>query len=203
MNNKLTMKVILSLANSFSKQEPAVQFLLRRIKSFDIHLYKQSIRAAYFSLQLAKGLNMSAEEQRIIYRSALLQDIGKLQQDPELYMNHPFHSVRLLQALIKEGLIDEEAILEHHENLDGTGYPIGATWENISLSGRILRIADSFAGMITFDEDTGVPNRMKKAIDELYRWGDMMYDSDLVDLLAFYYSPASVPANKKGAINYL
>jgi response regulator RpfG family c-di-GMP phosphodiesterase len=94
------------------------------------------------------------------------------------------YSVRLLQSLIKAGLIDKEAILEHHENLDGTGYPKGMTWESISLSGRILHIT-------------------KEAMDELYRCGDMMYDSDLVDLLAFYFSPTSVPAYKKGAINYL
>jgi HD-GYP domain-containing protein (c-di-GMP phosphodiesterase class II) len=201
MNNTLSMKVMLSFANNFSKQEPAVQFLLRRIKSFDIHSYKQAVRSAFFSLQLAKGLNMSAEEQKIIYRSALLQDIGKLQQNSDFYLNHPFQSVGLLRALIKEGLIDEEAILEHHENLDGTGYPKGMTWERISLSGRILRVADCFAGMIKFDRINGEPNNLKEAMNELYRWGDMIYDSDLVDLLAFYYSPSSAPANKKGVIN--
>lgn len=197
MNQKLSMKTIFSHASSFINLEPAIQFLLRRIKSFDTQLYKQSLYSAYFSLQLANGLNMSAEEQKIIYRSALLQDIGQLQQDPKLHTSHPFHSVSLLQALIKQGLIDEQAILEHHENLDGTGYPQGVTWKSISLSGRILRIANSFANMITFDGGTGVPNRIKEAIDELYRWGDMIYDSDLVDLLAFYYQPASVPASKK------
>jgi HD-GYP domain-containing protein (c-di-GMP phosphodiesterase class II) len=203
MKKKLGMKQIVTFAKEFGKHDPAAMFLLRRIRSFDVHLYIQAVRSAYFSMELARGLNMTEQEQIIIYRSALLQDVGKLQQDNTNFLNHPVLSVELLQSMIADGLIDQDAILEHHENLDGTGYPAGLNWEKISLSGRILRIADSFASMIKFDRSNGEIHEVGQAMEELYRWGDMMYDTDLVDLMSFYYSPIAVHANKKGAISYL
>jgi HD-GYP domain-containing protein (c-di-GMP phosphodiesterase class II) len=203
MKQKLDMKKIVAYATEFANQEPSVLFLLRRLKSFDVHIYMQAVRAAYFSMELAKGLNMTEQEQRIIYRSALLQDIGKMQQDPSLFLKHPIFSVELLHAMITDGLVDGDAIMEHHENLDGTGYPKGLNWENISLTGRILRIADSFASMLTFDRRSGEISEIANAMEELYRWSDMMYDSDLVDLLAFNYSPAVAQSSKNDAMHYL
>jgi HD-GYP domain-containing protein (c-di-GMP phosphodiesterase class II) len=203
MKQKLDMKKIISHATDFCDQEPAVLFLLRRLRSFDMHLYTQAVRSAYISMELTKGLKMTELEQKMIYRSALLQDVGKMQQDQTNFLNHPIFSVELLQSLIAEGLVDGDAILEHHENLDGTGYPNGLTWEKISLNGRILRIADSFASMLSFDRRSGHANDIVLAMEELYRWGDMMYDSDLVELLAFYYSPAALQTSKSAAINYL
>jgi HD-GYP domain-containing protein (c-di-GMP phosphodiesterase class II) len=203
MKHKLEMKKIITCAADFCNQEPTVLFLLRRLRSFDKYLYTQAVRSAYISMELAKGLKLAEHERNMIYRSALLQDVGKIQQDHTQFLNHPILSVELLQSLIADGLVDGDAILEHHENLDGTGYPRGLTWENISLNGRILRIADSFAGMLSFDRRSGEVNETALAMEELYRWGDMMYDSDLVELLAFYYSPAAVQSNKNGVMNYL
>ncbi|MDB5054843.1 MAG: metal-dependent phosphohydrolase sub domain protein [Bacilli bacterium] len=119
---------------NFCKQDPTVLFLLRRLRSYDVHLYMQTVRTAYFSLELSKGLNLTEEEQEVIYRSALLQDVGKMQQNKTDFLNHPFYSVELLKSFIQDGLVDEEAILQHHENLDGTGYPLGLCWESISLN---------------------------------------------------------------------
>jgi HD-GYP domain-containing protein (c-di-GMP phosphodiesterase class II) len=203
MKNKLDMNQIVKYATDFVKNEPAVLFLLRRMNSFDVHLYMQAVRSAYFSMVLAKGLNMTEQEQKIIYRSALLQDVGKLQQDDSNYQKHPLLSVELLESMIADGLIDADAIMEHHENIDGTGYPRAINWEKISLSGRVLRVSDSFASMIKFDSSNSFIIEVTQAMEELYRWVDMMYDSDLVDLLAFYYNPTVIRTNKKGAISYL
>jgi HD-GYP domain-containing protein (c-di-GMP phosphodiesterase class II) len=203
MEQKLNLKKIITYATKFCNEEPSVLFLLRRLRSYDVHLYMQAVQTAYFSMELAKGLNMTEQEQKVLYRSALLQDVGKMQQDTSLFLKHPIFSVELLHSLIADGLVDRHAIMEHHENLDGTGYPKGLNWESITLSGRILRIADSFASMLSFDRRSGEVSDIANAMEELYRWSDMMYDSDLVDLLAFYYSPAVAQPSKNGAMFYL
>jgi HD-GYP domain-containing protein (c-di-GMP phosphodiesterase class II) len=203
MEQKLDMKKIVTYATKFCNEEPPVLFLLRRLRSYDIHLYMQAIRTAYFSMALAKGLNMTADEQKVLYRSALLLDIGKMQQNTSVFLKHPIFSVELLHSLIADGLIDGDAIMEHHENLDGTGYPKGLNWESITLSGRILRVADSFASMLSFDRRSGELSDIANAMEELYRWSDMMYDSYLVELLAFYYSPTVSQPSKNGAMHYL
>lgn len=61
--------------------------------------------------------------------------------------NHPVTSVELLsitQSLSKTSLI---AILEHHERMDGSGYPRGVTSEKISWLGKLCGAVDSFVAM--------------------------------------------------------
>ncbi|WP_438431312.1 HD-GYP domain-containing protein [Gorillibacterium sp. sgz500922] len=185
------------LAWRFCLDNRQTAFLLKRLKSHDRFIYDHSLRAAYYSLLLAQGLGLTSREQELIYRSALLMDYGKLQvrehQGGEVIiggatvLDHPRLTVEVLSSMAERGLIDREAILAHHENLDGTGYPYGLMWEDISLNARILRVADSFAAMTALDARnrslTGIPD----ALTELYRWSEIQYDGDLVELLCRFY----------------
>ncbi|WJH36674.1 HD domain-containing protein [Paenibacillus sp. CC-CFT747] len=152
------------LAGQFARDNKQTSFLLKRMKAHDIFIYEHSLRVAYYSLLLAQGLGLSGKEQEVLYRSALLMDIGKLRvtykveanQDesgtPSILM-HPQYSADILKPFIDRGLVDGEAVLQHHENLDGTGYPYYRTWEDITLNARILRVADSFAAATSYDKE--------------------------------------------------
>lgn len=62
---------------------------------------------------------------------------------------HPFVGYKLLQ---KMGIVFDElsaAIVQHHERLDGSGYPQHLKTENITRIGRIAAVADAFCAMIT------------------------------------------------------
>ncbi|MCL6458693.1 MAG: hypothetical protein K6T85_11865 [Gorillibacterium sp.] len=89
--------------------------------------------------------------------------------------------------MTKSELVDGEAVLQHHENLDGTGYPHGLVWEDIGLNARILRVADSFTTMTTVNARTGALTEVESALYELYCWSDIQYDSDLVTVICKYY----------------
>lgn len=180
------------LADSFCQDNRETQFLLNRMKAHDPYIYEHSLRAAYISLLLAQGFGLSQDEQKRIYRSALLMDIGKLQTEDNpaamdeaagsdrSVMQHPVYSAELLASMAESGQIDAEAILHHHENLDGTGYPYGLVWEDIGLNARILRVADSFTTMTSVHPRTGAFEGVEAALNELYCWSDIHYDSDLV-----------------------
>jgi HD-GYP domain-containing protein (c-di-GMP phosphodiesterase class II) len=187
-----------NLADQFSRGNPQTAFLLRRMKAQDVYIYEHSLKAAYYSLLLAQGLALSGKEQERLYRSALLMDVGKLrlesgsgakriglsaEESGLSILKHPEYSVDLLETLVDRRLVDGEAILHHHENLDGTGYPNCVSWEDISLGARVLRVADSFAAMVAYDRRTQGMAGVEQALDELYRWSNIMYDPDLVDLL--------------------
>jgi hypothetical protein len=61
---------------------------------------------------------------------------------------HPQDSMKLLEA---SGLTDRDwlsAVGQHHENMDGSGYPQGLRGENISMTARIIRIADFYVAKI-------------------------------------------------------
>lgn len=114
---------------------------------------------AYF---VGKELNLSDEKCYNLAVAGLLHDIGKLRlrsyvyEEKEAKMNidelryirlHP----TLGYAILKErGYCDDiiNAVLYHHENTDGTGYPNNLKGEDIPLSARILRVCDAFGGLI-------------------------------------------------------
>ncbi len=110
--------------------------------------------------------------------AGIVHDIGKVKIYTYIYGNEDdstltveklrfirMHSELGYDILSDEGFDDEilKAVLYHHENYDGSGYPGNLTGENIPLSARILRVCDVFAALISdrtyrkaFDVDTAV-----------------------------------------------
>lgn len=160
-------------------------FLVRRLKSHDASIYNQNLRSAIYSLQMARLLGYSEEEEARLVHSVLLQDVGMIHMNRNMtdqVLRHPIYSFEMVQRLDEAGIVDGEAILHHHENLDGTGYPFGVNWKDLSLNARILRVTSSFSGMTGMKaSNAGVS--YGEALEELYRWSDTMYDPDLVALL--------------------
>lgn len=177
------------------RSEPHTSFLLKRLKRHHAPTYRQSLLTAHYALQMAKGLNYSEKEQLVLYRTALLHDIGKLHVAREVLDNrhrsfretqlqlqeHPKHGAAILETFIARGDIDGDTVLHHHENLDGTGYPFGLTWKSISLNARILRVAGNYTTMT--DDRTSIGLSSREALEELYCWSDVLFDAELVELM--------------------
>jgi len=116
-----------------------------------------AIRVASLSYELATFLNLPDEEKNSIYKSALFLDLGKNKIDLAI-LNKPSKLTKKEFDLLKEhtnygydlalklGLNRKEGlyILCHHENYDGTGYPIGLSGKVIPLGARIIKICDVF-----------------------------------------------------------
>jgi len=120
--------------------------------------YFHGLNVAILSMMLAKSLELSAEEARILGTGALLHDIGQisipdrvLRKDPgaytrperELYASHVEYGARVGKqlALAPEAL----AILaQHHEMADGSGYPRGLALEAIAPLARVVSLANTY-----------------------------------------------------------
>jgi putative nucleotidyltransferase with HDIG domain len=100
-------------------------------------------------------------EQHALARAGLLHDIGKVKV-PAAILNQPFsltpeqqsimraHSQRGYELLLEARETDEillTVVRDHHERLDGTGYPRRLTAEQISWSVRMVTLCDVFAAM--------------------------------------------------------
>ncbi|MBI3140563.1 MAG: HD domain-containing protein [Rhodocyclales bacterium] len=72
-----------------------------------------------------------------------------------------------------------EAVLHHHERLDGSGYPNGLAGEAVSLGGRLLAIADSYSAM-TKERAWRAPVAGKRALGNLFLDQGKQYDTALV-----------------------
>jgi putative nucleotidyltransferase with HDIG domain len=109
---------------------------------------------------VAKNLGLSADRVRLVRRAALLHDIGKLSvantildkksrlTDAEwkVVEQHPGLTRRILEQI---GPFREIAIVagEHHEKLDGSGYPNRLMASDLSIESRIIAVADVYGAL--------------------------------------------------------
>lgn len=125
--------------------------------------------------------------------AGMMHDIGKLgissellnkeeQLTPEEYsliQQHPIESVRLLRddPAVTDSV--RRMILEHHERVDGRGYPLGLPGSDISPSGRILAIVDTFHAMIG-TRGYRVARTAEDAMGIIVRNAGRQFDADYV-----------------------
>jgi putative nucleotidyltransferase with HDIG domain len=119
--------------------------------------YRHSSGVADAALEIARWLGMSARQMKLLRRAALLHDIGKLSvsnsilekpaklttEEWKVVRDHPYYTLEILKRIPGfEGLSEDAAA--HHERLDGSGYWRGFEAGQLSLSARILAVADVF-----------------------------------------------------------
>ena len=133
-------------------------------------IYQHSLLLLIISVYLARRDGMNFQEAEWVAMAALFQDIGLLHIDPRLLepshvmsaderrhlYAHPLTAYLLLCEFSGLPRQIAEAVLEHHERMDGSGYPRGLHGEKISRYGQILAVAELAAKV--FDADhPGVP----------------------------------------------
>lgn len=137
-------------------QESAVE-LLRKLKQYDKPTYCHSLRVLRLAMVMCEGNGCSKEDLKTIAVAALLHDIGKvcipvsvIEKPGELTVDeresirlHPFYGAVLLQGL-GFGQRVVRAVLQHHERLDGSGYPLGLTRKEMYLPYHTIAIADVY-----------------------------------------------------------
>lgn len=163
---------------------------LKLMKLKEIETYKHSIRVSKYSTSLAKQIGFSNEYIAVVWLSALLHDIGKLvipnyillgtnklsEEDYLLIKEHPLDGLLYLQEFTSERIYSGS--IEHHERLDGKGYPNGK--KDISIIGRIIAIADTFDAM-TSNRTYQNALTYKDALDKMQEFANSnLYDSKLL-----------------------
>ncbi|MEK7274820.1 MAG: HD domain-containing phosphohydrolase, partial [Candidatus Desantisbacteria bacterium] len=167
--------------------------LAETIEAKDIHTRGHSERTVWYAVSIAKEMGMSEEEVESIEIATLLHDIGKIgvpeaillkpggltQEEFEKIKNHPFTSFNILSS----GEFSKEIVTgvsQHHERIDGKGYPNGLSGDEISLEARIIEVADSFEAMVS-----NRPYRkaldVETAIMELKRCAGKQFDPKVVN----------------------
>lgn len=151
-------------------------------------------RVRTISLAIAKALNFSEEQLHILEGGALLHDIGKI-GIPEEILNKPTKLTKNEYAIICEHPAAGERIVthidlfqayrpiirNHHERMDGKGYPDGLKGEEIPLDVRIVTLADAFDAMTTSRAyRSALPSEL--AVEELKLFSGTQFDPDLVNL---------------------
>ncbi|MCM1183636.1 MAG: response regulator [Roseburia sp.] len=140
--------------------DTVLRVLAKTIDAKDKYTRGHSVRVANYSRELARRMGKDAQEQEIIYKAALLHDVGKIRIPDEIinkpgkltdeeyaYIKlHPVCGYHILKAFSKDPMIASGAKF-HHERYDGKGYPNGLAGENIPEHARIIGVADTYDAM--------------------------------------------------------
>jgi putative nucleotidyltransferase with HDIG domain len=174
-----------------------VRAMTSAIDAKDPYTCGHSDRVARISVRLAKELGCDAETLHTLYMAGLLHDIGKIGIDdavlrkpgkltPEEFdhiKEHPALGYRIL-ADIQQLAKVLPAVLHHHEQWDGKGYPHKLAEEDIPRIARIVAVADAYDAM-TSDR----PYRKgieQERVDQIFRDGaGKQWDPEVV---AAYFS---------------
>lgn len=174
--------------------QQSIKALRNVIKAKDIDLYNHSERVAGYALQIADKLNLSEQQKKKIECASYFHDIGKIgikdgildkpgKLDESEYneiKRHPIVGADIIKEIdsLKE---ISEIISQHHERVDGNGYPYGILGSHIRLEAKIISVADAF--------DALTSNRVYRsklntqiACNILRMGKDKLYDPHIVDV---------------------
>ncbi|MGB0911319.1 MAG: HD-GYP domain-containing protein [Nitrospirales bacterium] len=122
-------------------------------------LSEHALNVCMLSLLIGKHLDLSDEEMTSLGMGGLMHDVGhrllpmkvkflaagmKVQPDVEILKDHPSSSCQLLVSLPGAQREVFDIILQHHERLDGSGYPKGLLKNDIHKLARIVAVADRY-----------------------------------------------------------
>ncbi|GAA2795803.1 hypothetical protein GCM10010470_33610 [Saccharopolyspora taberi] len=135
-----------------------------------------------------------------------LHDIGKILIPPEvlakpsalteaewgLLRQHPDHGFRLINAV--PGLDEIAAIVrQHHERVDGAGYPRGLAGNAIRLEARVISVCDAWATMVS-DRPYATPRTPEDAAEQLRLGRGSQFDADVVDAFLALHAEGQIEA---------
>jgi PAS domain S-box-containing protein len=174
--------------------EATVQAIAAASEMRDPYTAGHQRRVAELARAIAVEMGLNSSEVRGIYTAASIHDIGKLAVPSEL-LSKPGRLTPIEFELIKGHAqagfdivsgIDfpwpvGEAILKHHERLDGSGYPDGLMGDEIPLGVRILSVADVVEAMHArrpYREGLGID----AALEEIDLEKGILFDADVVEV---------------------
>jgi putative nucleotidyltransferase with HDIG domain len=137
-----------------------VRALVSSVDAKDPYTCGHSERVAITCRCLAEAIRLRPDEVQTVYMAGLLHDIGKIgtpeqilrkegRLEPEerlIIQRHPVIGGRILAGIGKLDVI-RDAVLYHHERIDGGGYPSGLKGDQLPLLARIVGLADAFDAM--------------------------------------------------------
>lgn len=167
-----TIEPVRAIVQSVSGQSPVqvlsgIQFgsamstMLTLIERGGPRALEHSVMVSLLSICLGRKLGMSSTDQTIVALAGLLHDIGELYIEPQylhsrshLYPHewrhvvvHPRIGQMLISNLESYPAAVAQAVFEHHERYDGSGYPRQVSGSGISAAGQVVATAEMISGV--------------------------------------------------------
>lgn len=141
--------------------EDSLNTNLYEISQYDNYTYIHSIDTGIMATHLGKSFNMSKNDLKRLGTSAMLHDIGKTKINesilnktgkltPGEFEEINKHTIYGYEILKNAGIRDDNilsGVFQHHERIDGSGYPLGTKGDKISFFAKIIAVCDVFTAI--------------------------------------------------------
>jgi HD-GYP domain-containing protein (c-di-GMP phosphodiesterase class II) len=172
------------------------EVLLQQMRRYDRSLASHAIDTSILSLIFASEYRLPKEEMEQIGMGALLHDAGYVRLPRNLYRakrqltahetdllhQHPALGHALLAGAKDLPDLVRRIVLEHHERIDGSGYPSRHDGSSLSVAGQLVGLVDTYESLVTFRAGH-VPLSPFQAIRQLFMLAEKRtFDKSLVEV---------------------
>ncbi len=173
--------------------------MINALEASDEYTRGHSERVTAISMMIGQQMNLDSETLKVLRLGSVLHDIGKLgishrilraprKLDPLEYeemKEHPTIGVKIIRPID----LEEEVfniVGQHHERIDGNGYPNRLAGDQISFLARIVAVADTYDA-ITSDRPYRKALSAETAISEIMKHADVQFDRKAAEALKKIY----------------
>lgn len=186
--------------------EAIIQVMESTIAARDPYTVDHQQRATHIAMAIAQRMGLSEDRIEEIHVAGSLHDLGKIAVPAEILTKpgkltelefaiiktHPQVAFNILKPLQMPGQITQ-IIMQHHERMNGSGYPYGCESQDILLEAKILGVADVVEAMCShrpYRPALGI----ERALEEIANKRGILYDPEVVDncLLLYQETPAAL-----------
>lgn len=172
--------------------EDTIQAVASTIETKDLYTAGHQRRVTQLACAIAEDMGLSRDRIRVVRTAGLLHDLGKISLPTDILTKpgrlteiemavirtHPQVAYDVLKNIESFGQI-AEVVLQHHERMDGSGYPSGLHGEEILLEARILAVSDVAEAMFSHRPYRAALG-LDKALEEIERNSGVLYDPGVV-----------------------
>jgi HD-GYP domain-containing protein (c-di-GMP phosphodiesterase class II) len=186
--------VVEDLVESIIRHPGALQ-LVSRMREADESTYTHALQVAVLLASFGRELGFSRDELTHLGQVGMLLDIGKLRIDRRILnkrsnltpkefdeiKRHVEYSLEIIEASAVVHPDVVTGVAQHHERLNGSGYPRGLRDAEISPIGKMAGIVDAFSALTSIRPHAD-PISPYSAMQQLQSWVDTYFNSGLVEL---------------------
>jgi len=172
--------------------EDTMQAMAMIVEMRDPYTAGHQRRVAQLACAIARDMELPADQITGLRLAGLIHDIGKVRVPAEILTNpnslsdaemtiikmHPTLGYDVLKTLELPWPV-AETVHQHHERIDGSGYPLGITGANIILEAKVLAVADVVEA-IASHRPYRPARGTNEALDEISKQQDTLYDAAVV-----------------------
>jgi HD-GYP domain-containing protein (c-di-GMP phosphodiesterase class II) len=185
-------EIVADMVESIVRNPDALMWVAR-LREQDTTTYGHGLQVSVYLTSFGRHLGFPKEQLGILAEIGLLLDIGKIRVprevldkqgklDDDEFMIAKEHVTHSLAILAETPNFDEtvlSAIAQHHERLNGSGYPVGLEGDQISIYGQMAGIADCFSALIK-NRPYAEAVSSYEALRSLTSWGGELFQEALV-----------------------